>query len=116
MSTTKDQAHSGTDQAANAAKQGVDAGARTAHGLVESVTDMAEQGRRAVSGFAEDAGKAASEAGHKAQRWAEDAYDSTSDKVKEYSDEFTSLIRKHPVPALLVSFAVGILTAKALRS
>jgi len=112
MTGTKDRFQAGTDQAANAAKQAADAGASGVNGIVDRVVDLAEQGRKAVSGLAGDAGHA----GEKVQQWAGEAYDVTAEKAKEYGDEFTALIRKHPLPALLIGFGVGILTAKILRA
>ena len=53
---------------------------------------------------------AAKSAGGRVGHWAEDAYESVSNvHVGDFGNELTTLIRKHPVPALLIGFGVGLL-------
>lgn len=122
MADPKDRAHQGTSAVADAAKRGVDTAENKAHGLVEKAADLAQQGKDAVSGLV-DKGKqmvgnlvdSTGETGQKVQRWAGDAYEATADKVKEGVDGATDLIRKYPIPALLVGFGVGLLIGRLLR-
>jgi ElaB/YqjD/DUF883 family membrane-anchored ribosome-binding protein len=111
MADVKQQAHTGASNAADAAKRGLDAAEKGVHGLVDKAGDLAKQGKEAVSNVMDQAG----EMGHKVQRWAGDAYEVTADKVKESVDGTTDLIRKYPIPAVLVGLGVGIIIGKLMR-
>ena len=122
MADMKEKAHAGTNTGADAARKGVDAAERGAHGLVEKAGDLAQQGKDAVANLADKGKQAASQlmdqagdVGQKVQRWAGDAYGVTAERVKEYSDEATSMIRRYPIPAVLVALGVGLVIGKLLR-
>lgn len=122
IDATADRAKSMTDKAADAA-----GGAKQeAHGLVDRVKEGAShlldnagnisgQAREKVSEWAGEAGDVAKQAGQKVQAWAGDAYDATADKVGDFGKEVSSLIRKHPLPSLLIGFGVGLLVGRAAR-
>jgi len=79
--------------------------------------------------LAESASGMMSDVKDKAQEWASDAAEFTvqaKDRVQEYAtsaahkaaelgENFTDVIRRHPIPALLVAFGVGFLIAQATR-
>lgn len=118
MADIKDRTQSAVNNAADAAKKGVDAAEQKTHGMVDKAADLANQGKEAATHLMEQAG----EAGKKVQRWAGDAYEATADKVKEVGDKVkeagegaTDLIRKYPIPALLVGFGVGLIIGRLLR-
>ncbi|MCE9561810.1 MAG: hypothetical protein K8U57_07120 [Planctomycetes bacterium] len=133
MADMKNQIKSGIDASADRAKNFTDkaadtanAGKQEAHGLVDRVKEganqlldnagnVAGQAREKVSEWAGEAGDAAKQAGNKVQAWAGDAYDATADKVGDFGKEVTSLIRKHPLPSLLIGFAVGMLVGRTAR-
>ena len=79
---------------------------------MDKAGEYAGQAREKVSEWAGSAGDAAKQASDKVQRWAGDAYHATSDAVGDFGQELTSLIRKHPLPAILVGFGVGLLLGR----
>ena len=60
-------------------------------------------------------GRCGTQAGDKAQRWAGDAYDATSDAMGDFGKELTTMIRKHPLPSVLIGFGIGLLLGRAAR-
>ena len=66
--------------------------------------------------WAGDAQHAAEHAGEKAQKWAGDAYDATADTMGDFGKEVTSMVRKYPIPALLIGFGLGMLLGRAART
>lgn len=111
MADMKERANTGVNAGADAARKGVDAAEKGAHGLVDKAGDMVEKGKQAAGQLMDQAG----EMGHKVQRWAGDAYEATADKVKEGVDSTTDLIRKYPIPAVLIGLGVGLLIGKLMR-
>ena len=69
----------------------------------------------ATSIWAGDAKEAVQHAGEKAQKWAGDAKDVAADAVGDFGREVSSLVRKHPLPSLLIGFGVGLLVGRAAR-
>jgi predicted PurR-regulated permease PerM len=55
-------------------------------------------------------------ASDKAQHWAGDAYEATAEAVESFGTELTNLVRKHPLPALLIGFGLGLLIGRTARS
>ena len=100
MDTVRDTAQAVADRASDYAGQ-----AR------EKLTDWAGQARDAVGGL----GGNASEVARNAQRWAGEAYDVAADNMGDFGREVTSLVRKHPIPAILIGFGVGLLVGRAAR-
>ncbi len=133
MADMKNQINRGIDATADRAKnmneKAADAASgvkQEAHGLVDRVKEGAShlldnagnitgQAREKVADWAGEAGDVAKQAGQKVQAWAGDAYDATADKVGDFGKEVTSLIRKHPLPSLLIGFGVGLLVGRAAR-
>jgi ElaB/YqjD/DUF883 family membrane-anchored ribosome-binding protein len=73
-------------------------------GVVGAVKDTAEQ-------LASSVGSVAVQAKDKVQ----EVVGATAEKVGEAGQEMTALIRRYPLPALLVGVAVGFLLAKMLQ-
>jgi len=101
----KDVAHDAAHAVSDFAHQARD----KAGNLIDQVKDKAGDWADDVSGTAKDVG-------HTAQRWAGDAYDYTADHMKDFGSELTSMVRKYPIPALLVGFGVGLLLGRAAKA
>ena len=86
-----------------------------AQGLMDRAGDVAGQAREKVQEWAGDARDAVSHAGEKARAWAGDAYEGAADRIGDFGNEVTSLIRKHPLPALLIGFGIGLLLGRTAR-
>jgi hypothetical protein len=103
----------------NQVKSGIDAAADRGKNLTEKAADavgsVAGPAREKVAEWAGAAGDAARQAGQKVQDWASDAYDTTAEQVGDFGKELTSLIRNHPLPALLVGFGIGMLIGRTAR-
>jgi ElaB/YqjD/DUF883 family membrane-anchored ribosome-binding protein len=84
-------------------------------GLVDRVKDGASHLMDKAGDYAGQAGEAARHAGNKVAEWAGDAYDATAEKVGDFGKEVTTLIRRHPIPAVLIGFGVGLLLGRAAR-
>jgi ElaB/YqjD/DUF883 family membrane-anchored ribosome-binding protein len=77
--------------------------------------DVAGQVRDKAQEWAHDARDAAGAASERVQKWAGDAYEATTDQVGDFGREVTNLVRKHPIPALLIGFGIGLLLGRAAR-
>lgn len=106
-----DRAKNATDRVANAA----DNLRENAQGLMNRAGDIAGQVQDKAKEWAGDAYDKVHETGHRVERWAGDAYDMAADRVGDFGKEVTSLVRKHPIPALLIGFGVGLLMGRAAR-
>jgi ElaB/YqjD/DUF883 family membrane-anchored ribosome-binding protein len=124
MADMKNNVKTGIDDAARAAKTGTDRVADavggnsgtmgqirdTASNLADRAGDLANQARERIG---EWAGNVSTE---KVQRFASDAYEAVGDQAGDFGREVTHLIRKHPLPAILVGFGIGLLLGRAARS
>jgi len=122
MADMKNQAKSGIDNAADKAKSLTERASDAAQtvkdqgeNLINRAGDLASQARDKAQDWAGDARDAVQHAGEKAQRWAGDAYDTTADQVGDFGREVTILVRKHPIPALLIGFGIGLLLGRTAR-
>lgn len=109
--TVEDKAKGIAGKVADAAQGAKQAGENMLHRAGE----MAGQARDKVEGWAGDARDTLGNVGEKAQRWAGDAYEATAESVSDFGNEVTSLVRKHPLPALLIGFGVGLLLGRTMR-
>ena len=137
---------SGVNDAASAAKTGADRAADatggnggamggirdTAHHLADRAGELAGQAREKVgdlAGQARDkvgdlAGQARDRLGdwtgnintERVQRFASDAYEAVGEHAGDFGREVASLVRRHPLPAILVGFGLGLLLGRAARS
>ena len=80
-----------------------------------SVGEMASWAKDKVKEVVDEAGHTAKQAGDKIQKWAGDTYEATSHAAGDFGREVTALVRKYPVPALLVGFGVGMLLGRVSR-
>jgi len=122
MADIKGQVKSGIDTAADKAKDAADKGqgyvdrAREgAQNVMDKAGDYAGQARDKAGEWAGDARDAARQAGDKVQKWAGDAYDYASENAGDFGREVTSMIRRHPVPAVLIGFGIGLLLGRTAR-
>jgi ElaB/YqjD/DUF883 family membrane-anchored ribosome-binding protein len=123
MADIKDRMKSGIETAADKAKTAVDRGAEAVNGpKSESGEGFGEKLRENAQGLINRAGEYAGQAretvqqvGDKAERWARDAYETTSETVGDFGKEVTRLVKNHPLPALLIGFGIGLLLGRTGR-
>jgi ElaB/YqjD/DUF883 family membrane-anchored ribosome-binding protein len=115
MADMQNKGKTGTEATGGARHAGGDAGKQEAHGLVDRVKEGASHLMDKAGDYAGQAGDAAKQAGHKVAEWAEDAYDATAERVGDFGKEVTTLIRRHPIPAILIGFGVGLLLGRTAR-
>ena len=70
----------------------------------------------AVEGVVAAVGEAAGQVKDKVQEWATTAADKTGGAAGDVGRGLTDLIRRHPLPALLVGFGLGLLLARTMRT
>ena len=105
MDTAKDTAQSAMHTASDVAGQARDKAA-----------EYVGQAREKVADWAGDVSDAARNAGQRVQGWAGDAFDVTADSMGDFGREVTSLVRRYPIPALMIGFGVGLLLGRAARA
>jgi len=77
--------------------------------------DAMNQASDRASQMADKATQAAGQASEKVQAWAGQTFDSTSESMKGFGKEVTEVVRKYPLPALLVGFGVGLLCGRIMK-
>jgi len=141
----KDTAQNVADKARDTAHSVADKARDTAHNVADATRDAASQAGQAISGAASSVGKRAEEwtsaAGHRVESLADtvrsqgpnsgmlgkatDAVADTLESAGGYMsdknlsgmmDDVTGLIKRNPIPALLVGLGIGYLLGKSLRS
>jgi hypothetical protein len=103
--------------------QGQQAGGTTMQGVKESASTAVEKARDTMSSVTERAGDLASNLGQKAQDAASavaDTWESGRRYVTEHgvsgmAEDAATLIRRNPIPALLIGFGLGFLLARSMR-
>ena len=120
---TKDRVKDGIDSGAAWAKSGVDAVSGVAneakhegHSLADRAGEMATQAGEKAREWAGDACETMHRAGETAEKWAGEVKDTATKAVGDFGQEVTDLIRKHPLPALLVGFGIGMLLGRTMRA
>jgi len=93
----------------------VDKAKDTVQHLADRAGDYAGQAREKVAEWAGDAGDSAKQAGRKVQEWAGDAYDYASDHVGDFGKDMTAMIRRNPIPAVLIGFGLGLLLGRSAK-
>ncbi|MFO0801214.1 MAG: hypothetical protein U0804_27425 [Gemmataceae bacterium] len=139
MADMKNNVKSGIDDAARAAKSGVNEAASAAKNATEQAGGVTGTIRDTAQHLADRAGDLASQAkdrvtdlagqardrlgdwagnvnAESVQRFAHDAYDAVGERAGDFGREVTSLVRRYPLPAILVGFGVGLLIGRAARS
>jgi lambda family phage tail tape measure protein len=102
--------------ATNAAASVVDRAKQTVSGMAASVADYAGDAKDKVKDLAVEVGESAKVASDKVQKWAGDAYDVTSHAAGDFGREVTSMVKKYPIPSLLVGFGLGLIVGRSIRS
>jgi hypothetical protein len=101
-STMKDRAKDVIDTADDKAKPAVAEKSETvAHAVADNAADVGERARHAAD---------------RTQRWAGEVYDATAHAARDVGKELASLIRRYPIPALLVGFGMGVVMGRTLRA
>jgi ElaB/YqjD/DUF883 family membrane-anchored ribosome-binding protein len=101
MDRTKDVIDTATDKAKSATDFVAEKSEKVAHTAAEHAGEIGERARLAAD---------------RAQRWAGEVYDSTAHAARDMSHELTSLIRRYPIPALLVGFGMGVVMGRVVRA
>jgi hypothetical protein len=83
-----------------------------ARDVASTVSDYAGQAREKVQDWTSSAGETLSQASHTAQDWASDAAHWTGEHATDFGRDVTQMIRRYPVPALLIGFGFGFLLAR----
>lgn len=83
-----------------------------AKGVLETVKDKAMDAASAVGDFAGTAKDKAVSALSQVGETAQDLTSTAVDKVQDFGKDLTSLIRQHPMPALLIALGVGFALAR----
>jgi uncharacterized protein YjbJ (UPF0337 family) len=90
-----------------------------AKGAASAVVEKVEDAASSVKGAARDAasfvGRRASDAASAVGEGVSTGAGYVRDTVSDATDSLTNVIRKHPVPSLLVAFAIGLLLSRAMR-
>jgi hypothetical protein len=145
QSPVKDAVHNVTDRAKDAASNVADKARDAAHNIADSARDAANQAGQGISGAASTVGKKAEQwtanAGHGAESLADtlrdkgpssgmlgraneavaDCLENTGEYLADKNlsgmmGDVTNLIKRNPIPALLVGLGIGYLLGKSLRS
>jgi hypothetical protein len=84
--------------------------------IAEAAGQAVGQAREKVQEWGSEAAGMMSGAKETVQDWASAGAEWTGENAKEVGQEVTRMIRRYPIPALLVGFAAGFLLARATRS
>lgn len=80
--------------------------------VAATVGEAAIEAKEKVGELAATAVEKVGEAKHNVQEWASAATDEAGQTMKGAGQELTALVRRYPVPALLVGFGLGFLLAR----
>ncbi|HXG13444.1 MAG TPA: hypothetical protein VNK04_27040 [Gemmataceae bacterium] len=86
-----------------------------AQDIAETAGNLAGQAKEKVQGLTAAAAESVVGAKDTVQEWAAAGARWTGETAAEVGDQLTTLIRRYPMPALLASFALGFLIARALK-
>lgn len=106
----------GRQETATTLEKAKDMGTQAIEKAKDMGSDALEKAKGYASNVSEQAGQVASRIGHK----VEETYEQGRDYVKErglsgMGEDLTDLIRKNPLPAVLVGLGIGFLLARAFR-
>lgn len=88
----------------------------TTQNLAGAAGNLAGQAKDKAQEWTAAAAETMSQARDTTGEWAATAARRTGETAQEVGQQLTELIRRYPVPALLASFALGFLLARATRS
>jgi len=100
-------------QAAGKACVAVSDEAKSASGAIAT---LAEEAKDKAQEWSNEALEVAKQTGEKVQQWATEAYEGTAATMKTFGSEATEMVKKFPIPALLIGFGVGVLIGRAVRA
>lgn len=122
MAEMKNNLKGGVDTAADMAKTCADPAAEKGKETMDPSCGMVDSAKNAMHNMADKAQEwageaydAAKHAGQRVQRWAGDAYEATADTMGDFGRELTGMVRRHPIPALLIGFGVGLMVGRVAR-
>jgi ElaB/YqjD/DUF883 family membrane-anchored ribosome-binding protein len=110
-----DKAKNATDRLADAGNGAQHEGQKVVDRIKEGAQDLGNRARDTIENWAGEAGDTARQVGQKVQNWADDAYETASEKVGDFGKEVTTLIRNHPIPAVLIGLGIGVLLGRTAR-
>ena len=77
--------------------------------------DVVTHAQEKAGEWAAEGKQAIHHAGEKAQEWAAEARDAATSGISDFGKEVTNLVRKHPLPAVLLGFGLGLLLGRTAR-
>jgi hypothetical protein len=89
--------------------------AEKAREVAAAAGDLAGQATGKVQELAATAAEKAGQAKDRVQEWAAASTDRAGEAVREVANDLTDLVRRYPIPALLIGFGLGLLVARATR-
>lgn len=95
---------------------GTSTGREENSGVVATAVEKAKDAAGAVADYAGQAQEKVQEWASTAKEYASDAYDRTGEALQYAGDETTNLIRRYPIPALLIGFGIGFLLGRGARN
>jgi ElaB/YqjD/DUF883 family membrane-anchored ribosome-binding protein len=86
-----------------------------AQDFASGASDLAGQVKDRASDLASNIGHQASQAWDSTRHGVEHAASAVSDQAGEAFDNVTGMIRRYPIPSLLIAFGVGFLVAQVIQ-
>lgn len=122
MADVKDSVKGGIDMAAGKAKEATDRvfqakhdAAKEGQSVLDQLTDGTQHVAEKVGEYGEQVRDFTQHAAHRAQKWADETYDRTADTVRDFGNDVTTLVRHHPIPAVLIGFGIGLLIGRSAK-
>jgi cell division septum initiation protein DivIVA len=112
---------SAADKARDVARETVESARDAASGVVDRARDMAGSVADTARDWAAGAAGAVKDNANKAGEYVQEAWDTGSRYVQEHdikdmTEDVAGVIRRNPIPALLVGIGLGFILGRALRS
>jgi methyl-accepting chemotaxis protein len=101
------------DTVKDKAKEVVAGAADVASAAKEKTKELVSTTRERVKEVSTATSELATHAKDKVQEWTVSAASTAGDTVQDLGKELTALVRRYPIPSLLVGVAVGFLLARA---
>ena len=103
-------------QARNVASNVADQVRETAQNAASAASEFAGQARERVQDWMSGSGDFARQAGNRLQGMAGEAFDYSSEHLRDFGGEVTSMVRRYPLAAVLVGFGIGLLIGRSARN
>ena len=115
MSTTTEKVQGAIGDTVHQATDLAGAVGEKAHGVAAAIAECAGHAKESVRQVASHTAESVAHAKDKVVNWAADAAHHPGEYLKAGGNELTSLIRRYPIPAILVGVGIGFLLARVTR-